>query len=353
MITTANLGSWNVSPENFPIDGGADQKLMYMLHYAILAPSTHNTQPWMFRLHGHEVDLIADTRRALPVVDPLNRELVISCGAALYNLRLAARYFGYECQVELLPEEDAPNLLARVSLGERCDTTAQDILLFEAIRRRHTNRLQFSEEAVSQEIINLLAEAAAEEGASLYCLQNETMREQVAELIAEADRIQWRDKQFRKELAAWITPNDAVRRDGIPGYADGVGDLKSQAEPLLVRTFDLGKGEAARDRQLAIYSPVLAVLGTPEDTRLDWLRAGEALAAVLLRARNEEVWASFLNQAIEIAETRSALSELLSTSGFPQILLRLGFGQEVKPTPRRSLQDSVLLDRSARIRLHQ
>src|SRR5215217_6799502 len=106
-----------------------------------------------------------------------------------------------------------------------------------------------------------------------------------AELIAEGDCIQLADKRFRRELASWVHPNRTKSRDGIPGYAFGVGDLMSMAGPFSIRTFDTGKGHAAKDRQLAEGSPVLAVLGTEVDAPPEWLAAGQALARVLLRAR--------------------------------------------------------------------
>src|SRR6266567_1447408 len=98
----APLDTWNVSADDFPVDGTSEEKLWSLVRYAILAPSTHNTQPWKFRIHGNVVELYADFTRALPVVDPEHRELIMSCGcgAALLHLRIAIRCFGYACNME-------------------------------------------------------------------------------------------------------------------------------------------------------------------------------------------------------------------------------------------------------------
>ncbi len=114
----------------------------------------------------------------------------------------------------------------------------------------------------------------------------------------------------------------------------------SLAGPFVIRTFDTGKGQAAKDSQLAEGSPVLAVLGTEDDTPPEWLAAGQALARVLLRARAEGVWASFLNQPIEVPELRPRLRDAIGQSGFPQLLLRMGYGPEVRPTPRRPAEEA-------------
>ena len=49
--------------------------LLFMVEHAIKAPSGHNTQPWKFKINEHSVDIYPDYGKALPVVDPDNREL--------------------------------------------------------------------------------------------------------------------------------------------------------------------------------------------------------------------------------------------------------------------------------------
>jgi hypothetical protein len=333
---------WKVNAEDFPAEGTSEEKLWFIVQYAVLAPSTHNTQPWRFRIHGNLVELYGDFSRKLPVVDPDGRELMMSCGAALFHLRTAIEYFGSGCEVELFPEPKDPAMLARVHLGLKSETTAEDILLFNAIPRRRTNRTAFLPDPVPDALVKALVEGAEEEGAWLGVIESEETRYAVAELVARADRRQWSSKEFRRELAAWLHPNRVDGRDGMPSYALGTNRLPAYAGPLVIRTFDLGKGVGAKDREIALYSPVLAVLGTDADTAADWMIAGQALAKVLLRARVEDVWASFLNQAIEVAELRPELAAAIGRAGCPQVLLRMGFGQEVKPTPRRSAKEVII-----------
>lgn len=98
-----HLVPWKVSADDFPADGYASDQLEFLLAYAVLAPSNHNTQPWRFRVNASNVELLADRHRAIRAIDPYDRELTLSCGAALYNLRVAAEYFGHRYSVELLP----------------------------------------------------------------------------------------------------------------------------------------------------------------------------------------------------------------------------------------------------------
>jgi len=332
---------WNLSAEDFPANGTTPEKWKFFLRYAVLAPSSHNSQPWLFHLRHNTLELYADRRRACPIVDPNDRELIMSCACALFHLRCAMRHFGYLGTVEIFPDRD-PDFVARVGLGTQKDSCVEESVLFYAIPKRRTNRQPFTGDPVPDSLLVALQEAAEAEGAWVRILHDEEIKSAVADLIAEGDRVQWGNKAFRLELSKWIHSNRSLAGDGIPGFALGVDDLLSSAGPLIVRTFDMGEGQAAKDHEVATGSPVLIVLGTNDDKPLDWVAGGQALARVLLRARVEDVWASFLNQPIEIPDLRAKLKALSSHAGFPQAVLRLGFGENVKPTPRREVEEVLI-----------
>jgi iron-sulfur cluster repair protein YtfE (RIC family) len=327
----------------FPDGGQPVEKLAYLLRYAVRAPSSHNSQPWRFRLVGDAVELLADRSRALPVVDPDDRELVMSCGAALFSLRAAIRHHGLEYELELLPDDGDPDLLARIRLGPERPPSRAEQRLFWAISSRHTNRGPFTERPVAETLLDELRKGAESEGAQLRVLEQDAERNQLADLVAEGDKRQFADGRFRRELASWIHASRGQTRDGMPAHALEIPGRRTPFAPFIVRTFDVGKGTAAHDRKIAEHSPVLAVLGTPDDTPRDWLLAGQALARVLLRAAQDDVSASFLNQPIEVAELRASVSRLAQV-GVPQLVLRLGYGPTVQPTLRRRLSDVVVLE---------
>ena len=124
------------------------------------------------------------------------------------------------------------------------------------------------------------------------------------------------------------------------GFGFGFGDLMSHAGPLVIRTFDIGKGEAAKDRQLAERSPLLAVLGTSADTPRNWLHAGQAMERILLRACAHGLTSSFLNQPVEVDDLRPRLAEAIGRGGEqPQLVMRFGYGPEVAHSPRASVEE--------------
>lgn len=335
------LERWSEALEAFPLTGTDDEQLHALVKYAVLAPSSHNSQPWRFRVADGRLEVLADPSRTLPVVDPDGRELVISCGAALFHLRAAAHYFGRGCRVHRLPDASRPDLLAILALTGSYSRTPTDEAIFAAMPRRHTCRKAFDRRPVEITVVQGLIRAARKEGARLDVLVRDDTRAELTNLVMEGDRIQMADSAFRRELAVWMRPNGSGEGDGMPGSALALGPVAARLAPLVIRTFDLGRGRAAQSCELAEHSPLLAVLSTANDGPLDWLTAGEALARVLLLACDAGLQASFLNQAVEIPRLRRRLAALLPPSGWPQLVLRLGCAAAAPATPRRPIEEVV------------
>ncbi|RYX83865.1 nitroreductase [bacterium] len=334
----ANAIATQIQPADFPRFGPPEEQLRFLLRYAILAPSSHNTQPWLWQIEEDEVTLRADERRLMPALDSQGREMIISCGAALQHLCLAIRAFGYAALVQTFPDTDQPNLLARVRLASYRPPTADDSLLFRFITERHTHRGEFEERPLPTELLDILQSEAGQEGASLYFAQTPEDRGAITKLIENSDLIQNSDAAVRRDVADWIAPQGA-RKDGIPASALGISDLMSHLAPLSHRLFNRGELIAEADAILADNSTVLVVLCTPEGGSQAWLAAGQALGRVLLRARAEGVWASFFNQPVEVDEMWVRLYKIAGSHHFPQLVFRLGYAQPVPGTPRRPVEE--------------
>jgi len=309
--------------------------LQAMIQAATLAPSSHNTQPWLFRLKESSVELLADRTRALPVNDPDDRELTVSCGCALYNLRVAAAAAGWQTTIEPFPDPADADLLAQVRFQPTADTPTE-AALNDAMAARRTYRERFADTPIDPIALQALIDAAQAEGATLSLLDTEDRRAAAAALVADGDALQWANPSWRRELAAWMHPRR--RGDGLllPALAIPVAQL-------VVRSFDMGHGVAAKDRQLADESPLLAVLSTSGDTPGDWLAAGQALQHVLLEGVYRGLQASYLNQPIQVAALRPKLQQLTGRPGDAQLLLRLGSPTKALPAaPRRPVSDVIV-----------
>ena len=324
---------WHIEERGYPSTGFLAEQLAFAAQYARLAPSSHNSQPWKFLVDDGAIRIRADRTRALAVVDPNDRELVISCGAALFHLRVALAHFGHEPAVDLTPDTADPDVLAVVRPAGKRQPTADDERLFGAIMRRHTHRGALSPRELPPALVAELGEIARRERAWLYVAQG-MAKEALASLIGDADRVQMADPRFRRELACWIHPDRVETGDGMPDYAQRLSDLRTSNAPLALRTFDAGGYRAAKNHELAAGSPLLIVLGTDGDTELDWMRVGQALDGILLRAAADGIAGSFLNQPIEVPDLRRRLQEVVGRD-HAQLIVRLGFAGEAPPTPRR------------------
>jgi hypothetical protein len=341
---------WTASERAFPAGASDEDQLLYCLSYAVLAPSIHNTQPWLFRLRDGAVELLADRSRALPVVDPDDRLLTISCGAALMNLTVALHNFGREVWLQYLPDPDNLDLLARVRPGRTRLPDIQEQQLFRAIRQRRTTRLPFDSRPLPPDLPRRLIWLASEHNCWLHFIDAPDARARLVELVEEGNRRQFADPAFRQELASWIRSRGSASRDGLTPPSLGMNRVLDYTSPLVslpVRTFDMGEGRAARDWELIDGSPMLVVIGTDRDDPESWINAGQALQAMLLRVAAEGITASFLNQPCEVDELRGGLRDLTGRTGYPQLVLRLGYGPPVWTSPRRPVSDVIVQNGTA------
>jgi hypothetical protein len=328
---------WHIDDSEFYELQSFDEQMRLLLRYAVLAPSGHNTQPWIFRITDSGVEVFADYTKRLFVIDPQDRELLMSVGAAITNFRVAAAHFGFETAVlyDRRPEERIA--VALISVRETSSPDRSLAALFRAIPRRHTNRAPFDGQPIDPLALSRLCD--------LIDLFPETLRlilphqkDCVAGMVEEACRIQMARPAFRAEIADWIHPADGEHTDGL--RADAL-----EVHPLLaagfLRQFDSGAWQAPRDRRLAESASAL-LLVTAEDDRVSLIRAGEALELLLLTIADVGLQYSFLNHPVEVDAMRDRIRALAGSSQPAQLLIRIGSGPPVEQAmPRRPL-DRVL-----------
>lgn len=311
----------------------APHDIDFLLRAAVRAPSLHNTQPWAFAADDANVEVYADPSRHLTRADAPGRALLVSCGAALFNLRVAAGQLGLHPRVRVLPKTDDPTLVALLTADHRHERPSSLGVYFPAVWERRTNRRPFRDHQVPATVIGRLTEAATVEGAMLRVYDDEAEVRRIVELLRDADRADRADLARIAERQAWVGGHH--RRDGIP-----VRSLGPRPDERRTPFRDLGQAVDA-EREVATFetAPTLAVLSTPQDRPADWVRAGQALERVLLEATLAGLSVSFLNQALEHPHLRWLVRSPLTGIGQTHMLLRLGYGEQVPLTPRRPLDE--------------
>lgn len=302
------------------------QVLVNAASAARMAPSSHNTQPWRFRIVGDALELHADTRRHLSVIDGERRQLVESGGCALFNARAAVRAMGFADEVDVFPDPEDRDHLATLRLGPPIVTEEIDRELLRAIPLRRTNRRPFLNRPVSLADSTALIELASRPGVWFGRLDPDQKR-RLGRVIDEADRTHHANPVYRAELVQWLVEPGKRRKDGIP--------LEERAYRLPLPL----------EKELVRAAPLVMVIGTAGDAPHDWLAAGEALQALLLHATLRHLAAAFLNQALELPTLRREITNIIGRGEHPQMILRLGYPERPieHPAPRRALEDVLLV----------
>ena len=114
----------------------------------VLAANPHDTQPWLFRISGDAIEVLADLSRNLGAMDAFVREMHLGLGCAIENMLVAAGPNGYDAEVAAVEgslanftERRSPVAAASVRLKKRAPSAPDGF--YSAIALRHTNRYAY------------------------------------------------------------------------------------------------------------------------------------------------------------------------------------------------------------------
>jgi hypothetical protein len=331
-------------PDGQPADPAplaAGEIARYVVATAVWAPSVHNTQPWLFTADGQQISLRADAGRQLRVADPDGREMMISCGAALFTVRLALRWLGHIPQTSVLPDPGQPLLVARVNWDGRAECTELEQALFGQVRRRRTHRGGFDLVPLPPGLLATLREGAARHGAMLRIVADDGRRAVLAAAVAEAEQAERLDSERVRELARWAPAPGGPRTDGVPPTSYPARPDHTDPD-FPARDFAHGRGWGLPPLSTAQWprsAGIAALLTTAQDRPLDWVNAGQALQRILLTASASGVAAALHTQPLELGWLRESIRTRLSDGAYPQLVLRFGTVVQAAASVRRPPDD--------------
>jgi hypothetical protein len=318
-----------------------DEIARYVVAAAVWAPSVHNTQPWRFIAGGRQISLRADTGRQLPVADPDGREMMISCGAALFTARLALRSLGYLPETRLLPDPGQPLLVARVSWQRRTACAEFEQQLFGQVRQRRTHRGGFDLVPLPPGLLAALRQGAARHDAMLRVVADDGRRAALAAAVETAEHAQQLQSERVRELAQWAPPPGSVRADGVPPTSYPARAEHTDPD-FPGRDFAHGRGWGLPPLSAAPpfrSAGIAALLTTAQDRPADWINTGQALQRILLTAGTCGIAAALHTQPLELGWLRDFIRTRLSDGAYPQLVLRFGAVTQAAASVRRPPED--------------
>jgi hypothetical protein len=307
-----------------------------LVHQATLAASSHNTQPWTFRLEERSIVILPDFARRTPVVDPDDHHLFVSLGCAAENLTHAALAAGLHADVR------AGSASIDVTFD---DTTPVRSPLAGAIPSRQCSRSLYDGRALSTAELRALEEAATGDGVHPVVLTARSGIETVLDYVTRGNTAQIGDPAFVKELRTWIRFSDteAVRRgDGLYSRATGNPAVPRWLGSLVLGAVLTPKSENDRCAAQLRSSAGVIVFASDVDDHAHWIEAGRCYERFALQATALGIRNAFLNQPVEVAALRSQFAAWLEVgTRRPDLVVRFGRGPAMPRSPRRPL-DQVL-----------
>ncbi|MFC5136196.1 MULTISPECIES: Acg family FMN-binding oxidoreductase [Haloferacaceae] len=324
---------WDITEGEFPDGSPLGEQAKFLLRYAILAPSSHNSQPWQFTIRDETIEIAFDKTRWLEVADQDKRELFISIGCALENLCTAAEHFEVGYEITYHTDED-DNLVSTVTLEPDSDpSSSRPSELFDELTERYTSHQLFEDQALPRETRDQFRRVIEWDSVTLSLIDDPEQKRSIGELQAEADEAQMADPTYRQELGYWVGTG-----------ALGSSWLMARLGQAVVSHFDLGEREGRKNSKLIECAPVVALLATQEDTATAQVKTGQVFERLALLASAEDFAVHPLSQILERPEMRTKLATRAGTGEeIPQHLFRLGYVEEERThTPRWPLESVPL-----------
>jgi hypothetical protein len=330
------------TPKN-QLVGNNRQKMEYLLSFAILAPSTHNTQPWRIELGEDSCKLFADYELQLPVADITKRNMYISLGGFAYNLETTARAYDVLQSVEFTDQKSKHVATFKFkNLDNKNQIIKQSKKQLECIQARYNYRGEFLETEISKELVSI--NKVVTDAYSQFTSDKQIITK-IGELTGKAIQDVYKKKTFRNEMANWIHWNYTKKTNGMPGRVLRMNLAQSLVLPHVIRHVDIGSKLAALNLKSFTTAPGLIVFSSKNNTKRSWLDVGIHAQQTSIMLFDKGIVTSTFSAAIEDRSSAEIIRKLtgLPTDQSPQYLFCVGRPKlSAMRTPRTPIQKKML-----------
>ena len=346
----------------------------WALRHAILAPSSHNRQPWMVDLAEPDaITLYVDRSRMLPMTDPWFRQIVVSHGTFLEALTLALRELGVAPQVQLFPKgefkprEVDERPVARISwlpAGSPGAPAVAPDRLFAQLLRRHTAKVDYDKtKSVALDTLVQLKAALTDPQVTWGATVEKAAVERLRRLCWESAKVELltpRTVMESIQLTRVGPAEIAQYRDGIsvnalvPRLAAAVGAFDRSSPPAEGSTaygqmMSRFEGHSNTAMGFVWLSTPTALHRQQQTTRSAEVNAGRAYMRLQLKATELGLQIHPMSQApqefVEMKPYFDALHTLLvgkpASEETVQMFCRVGYCADQQHTPRRAVAGFV------------
>lgn len=338
---------WKINSKKFPKKKPIEEQLKFLLSYAILAPSSHNTQPWLFSIDKNNINIIPNFNRSLPYSDRAYREIYISLGTVAANLEIAGKYLGLKTKITYLPDTEIDPVAIKLTFNQdkKQKTNNTEVEnLFKEITNRKTIRFKNEKTPVSKDIINQIIKTYNNKEPQITLITKDKTKDIISELMYQAIYKAYNDKVFKLELSNWLRPINTEKEDGIPVYDAGIPSrLTKHIEKIIQKV--PAKTIAKQDANLVKESTTLLIISALSDNKTSWLKAGLQLQYIWLFLTHKGIHLTPMAGIIESTPEQKELGKVLfNNEKTPVFFARIGYIKENVPTSPRLPVQSVILE---------
>jgi nitroreductase len=335
-----NYQPWSVKISDFYQQSTEIDKIKFLVNFGVLAPSSHNSQPWRFEIAENEIKVFLETSRRLPNSDKNDRQSYISLGCAITNILIAADYYGFDCNVEYYLENDE-FLVAIIKITKKPQTLSApaDHLIF-SVPNRLTNRNPYKDKLLSNAFFEEI-QKYTDNDLEIHIIKDKDKKDKLADIALAASIYAMEDKNFRYELSQYVKSNITSSPIGMPCFGMGIPTLVSFIVPTMIKYFNMNKLSRKKDEALLKkHTPVFVIIATRQDDKLHWIKTGQVYEKIALLATREGLSTAMWAAPIQINEFYKEFQKILNTNFRPQAFFRLGFPTKQTPhSPRLDTQE--------------
>ncbi len=303
-----------------------------LIRAATLAPSSHNTQCWKFRLAPDAITILPDLTRRCPAVDPDDHHLYVSLGCAAENMVHAASANG----LRAIGAPAAPDAGYRLQLSS---DTAPASPLYAAITSRQSARNVYDGRALAQRELVALERAGSSERVSLMLLTERPAINGILDAVVSANATQMQDAAFVAELRQWIrfSRREALdHRDGLFSGTTGNPSIPRWLGEAMFGMVFTEKGETAKYVEQIKSSAGIAIFVGAESDPTHWIEVGRCFERFALQCTVLGISTAMINQPVEVSAIRSQFAAHLGLGGKrPDLVVRFGRGPGMPRSLRR------------------
>jgi hypothetical protein len=317
-------------------------RIVKILELAVRAPSTHNSQPWLFKIIDNKVEIFFDPKYFLPFADKEGRDLHISIGCMIQNFEIASLVDNLKSFISYGPFDNKTKLaeITLVELNIKPDELSQ--ILFEVIPKRVNARGIFRNENIPTNLLEKINSLNNDKEIFIDFFTNKEDIKKIAGVTALAIKDAYNEKGFRKEMSHWMNSNISNKKEGLPGYSLKMPLIISFFIPLLIRYFNIGSLLAKLNVRSISSAPLIVVMSGKDDPS-SWMEIGRLAEKMMLYIQSLGYQTSIYVGSIEINNNYLKIQELTKRKNRPQFIFTVGhIPGKHKITPRHKIEDKMI-----------